>query len=191
MKRWARSRPGLVRHYRRGPEEGAEPLPLTHFYNPTAALEASTPATGQGTWTPTDDWEFPPLVVTPLKTAASSGLPPMGSPWPFLNMWCKSCDNNMVCTGKREASGMCQSCLDKDAAKAVAERRKAGAGPLLTHPSHQSGVQHRTGTGLGASSGSGEEEAGGAERHRGWPPSEAAVAEATYTATDAPAIPFS
>ena len=90
------------------------------------------------------------MVVDPLKAAASSGLPPMGSPWTHLNMWCKSCDNNMVCTGKREASGMCQSCLDKDTAKAGAERRKTGAGPLLTHLTHPSGVQHRTGTGLGS-----------------------------------------
>ena len=150
VKRWARSRPGLTRHYRQGPEEGAEPLPLSHFYKPTAALEACTPATGQDSWIPLDDWEFPPMLSTPCKAAAASGLPPMGSPWPHLNMWCKGCDNNMVCTGKREASGLCQSCLDKDTAKAAEERRKSGAGPLNTHPTYPSGDQHRTCTGLGS-----------------------------------------
>ena len=169
VRRWAWSRPSPTRHYIQGPEEGSEHLPLSHYYNHTAAPEAGTPATGQDNWTPIDDWEFPPLLNTPCKAAVSSGRPPMGSPWPHLNMWCKSCDSNMVCTGKREASGMCQSCLDKDTAKAVAERQKTGTGPLLTHLTYPSGAQHLTGAGLGSLKWVGVE-AGGVEGHRGGRP---------------------
>ena len=116
------SQPVCYFKVRRQPVEAAPSLPTTFSCNINAALEAGTPAIGQGFFQPFDDWEFPALLPTPKKSAMAA------RPYMPYCGWCTECEHNAVCVGKRQESGLCQSCFDKNVARAAAAKVKARAG---------------------------------------------------------------
>ena len=161
LRRWASKGPGLARHYLQvqlHPEEGASPLPTTFSCNKNAARETGTPANGQLYIQPLDDWEFPALLPTPKKAAKAATRDPLHLYKPYESMWCTECEHNVVCFGKQQGSGLCQSCFDKNVARAAAAKAMAKIGStqaagdpanLLRNRWFGSGVTARIGSGRG------------------------------------------
>ena len=136
----------------------ASPLPTTFSCNNNAALEAGTPANGQALFQQLDDWEFPALLPTPKKSAKAPTRYPLHLDKPYESKWCTECEHNSVCFGKRQGSGLCQSCFDKNVAKAAAAKLKARTGStqlsgdpanLLRNSRFGSGMAARNGGGKG------------------------------------------